>query len=56
MVMVFNATVNNISVISWWSFCWWRRYIHQLCILIQFVVIIAGTGLLQISLHGTVIV
>jgi hypothetical protein len=56
MVMVFNATVNNISVISWWSFCWWRRYIHQLCILIQFGVIIAGTGLLQISLHGTVIV
>jgi hypothetical protein len=25
MVMVFNATFNNISVISWWSACWWRK-------------------------------
>jgi len=26
-VMVFNATFNNISVISWWSlqFYWWRK-------------------------------
>ena len=25
MVMVFNATFNNISVISWWSVYWWRK-------------------------------
>jgi hypothetical protein len=24
-VMVFNATFNNISVISWQSFYWWRK-------------------------------
>jgi hypothetical protein len=24
-VMVFNATFNNISVISWWSFFLWRK-------------------------------
>jgi len=23
--MVFNATFNNISVISWWQFYWWRK-------------------------------
>jgi len=23
--MVFSATFNNISVISWWSFYWWRK-------------------------------
>ena len=23
--MVFNATFNNISVISWRQFCWWRK-------------------------------
>ena len=23
--MVFNATFNNISVISWWSFYWWTK-------------------------------
>ena len=23
--MVFNATFNNISVILWWSFYWWRK-------------------------------
>ena len=23
--MVFNATFNNISVISWWSIYWWRK-------------------------------
>jgi hypothetical protein len=23
--MVLNATFNNISVISWWSFYWWRK-------------------------------
>ena len=23
--MVFNATFNNISVISWWSVYWWRK-------------------------------
>ena len=23
--MVFNTTVNNISVISWWSVYWWRK-------------------------------
>ena len=22
---VFNATFNNISVISWWQFYWWRK-------------------------------
>jgi hypothetical protein len=25
MFMVFNATFNNISVISWWSVYWWRK-------------------------------
>jgi hypothetical protein len=25
MVMVFNATFNNISVISWLSVCWLRK-------------------------------
>ena len=25
MVMVFNATFNNISVISWGKFYWWRK-------------------------------
>jgi len=24
-VMVFNATFNNISVISWRQFYWWRK-------------------------------
>jgi hypothetical protein len=24
-LMVFNATLNNISVISWRSVCWWRK-------------------------------
>jgi len=24
-VRVFNATFNNISVISWWSVFWWRK-------------------------------
>ena len=24
-VMVFNATFNNISVISWGQFYWWRK-------------------------------
>ena len=24
-IMVFNATFNNISVISWGQFCWWRK-------------------------------
>jgi hypothetical protein len=24
-VMVFNTTFNNISVISWRQFCWWRK-------------------------------
>ena len=28
-VMVFNATFNNISVISWWSFYWWRKPEYQ---------------------------
>ena len=23
--IVFNATFNNISVISWWSIYWWRK-------------------------------
>jgi len=23
--MIFNATFNNISVISWQYFCWWRK-------------------------------
>jgi len=23
--MMFNATFNNISIISWWSFYWWRK-------------------------------
>ena len=25
MVMVLNATFNNISVISWGKFYWWRK-------------------------------
>ena len=24
-LMVFNTTFNNISVISWRQFCWWRK-------------------------------
>jgi hypothetical protein len=24
-IMMFNATFNNISAISWWSFYWWRK-------------------------------
>jgi len=28
-VMVFNATVNTISVISWWSVYWWRKPEYQ---------------------------
>jgi len=27
--MTFNATISNISVISWWSFCWWRKPEYQ---------------------------
>ena len=27
-VMVFNATFNNISVISWWQFYWWRKSVY----------------------------
>jgi hypothetical protein len=24
--MMFSATFNNISVISWWKVFWWRKY------------------------------
>ena len=36
--MVFNATFNNISVISWWSvFFWWRKpeYLEKTTNLLQ---------------------
>jgi ankyrin repeat protein len=29
-VMVFNATFNNISVISWGQFYWWRKQDYNL--------------------------
>ena len=53
MLMVFNATVNNSAVISWRSVL---LVVEIYTPALYSRLIIDGTGLLQISLHGTVIV